>query len=385
MPKKILKIKKRKSPKNVEKLRELFRIVSQAKYMWEATFDAIQDPVLIIGQDYTIKRANLAAAKRCDYPIRNLIGQKCYRIFAQREAICPLCPLKETLRSKETCSAAIDGLRPDGDFQVNSYPLKLENSRSSKQEQEVVHHYRDVTEEKRLQKKLVQSEKMAAIGMLAGGVAHEINNPLAGILAFTQILKKDLPAEGQIQGDLNEIEESAKRCKKIVEDLLLFARPHREGDLTTLFLEKEIEKILPLARLNLRHGRATLTTQYESHLPPIRGSAPRLQQVFLNLIQNAAHSMAGGGPVVLKVRTNKKRSQVIAEVVDRGCGIKKTEISKIFDPFYSTKERGQGTGLGLSICYSIIEEHHGKIEVESELGHGSLFRVVFPATKNAPM
>jgi two-component system, NtrC family, sensor kinase len=219
--------------------------------------------------------------------------------------------------------------------------------------------------------------KMAAIGMLAGGVAHEINNPLAGILAFTQLLKNEM-TNPEAQGDLSEIEQAAKRCKKIVEDLLTFARPHGESELKSLSLREAVNQILPLSKLNLKHRNVTLVTRYEEGLPHVHGNSARLQQVFLNLINNAAQSMASGGEVTVTIASNPDRSQVVAEVRDRGCGIRKEDLGKIQDPFYTTKGR-EGTGLGLSICYSIISEHGGRMEVESEVGVGSVFRVILPA------
>jgi two-component system NtrC family sensor kinase len=273
----------------------------------------------------------------------------------------------------------------DGDFIVNSYPLV--RSRGARATEEAgplaVHHYRDVTEEKRLQRKLIQSEKMAAIGMLAGGVAHEINNPLAGILAFAQLLKNEL-TNPEAQSDLNEIEQAAKRCKKIVEDLLMFARPHGETELKKVALTEAVDQILPLAKLNLKHRNVTLATHYATSLPPVRGNQARLQQVFLNLINNAAQSMNEGGEVAVGIAAGPGGSQVVAEVKDRGSGIRKEDIAKIFDPFYTTKGR-EGTGLGLSICYSIISEHGGKLEVESEVGVGSVFRVILPAAPVVPV
>lgn len=362
---------------NIHKLKRLFNIVERGKFMWESTFDAIRDPVLIIGKDYRIVRANLAAAERSRRAIRDLVGARCYEDFAGRKDICPHCPLSETLRSGDPRSVEIDGMMADGDFTVNSYPLASGKPLGPL----AVHHYRDVTEEKRLQRKLIQSEKMAAIGMLAGGVAHEINNPLAGILAFTQLLKNEI-AHPEAQGDLNEIEQAAKRCKKIVEDLLMFSRPHGESELKDISLAETVDQILPLSKLNLKHRNVTLATHYEENLPAVHGNAARLQQVFLNLINNAAQSMtaSGGGEVSVRLVASPDRGQVTAEVRDSGSGIKKEDMVRIFDPFYSTKGR-EGTGLGLSICYSIISEHGGKLEVESEVGVGSVFRVIFPAAK----
>ncbi len=343
--------------------------------MWESTFDAINDPVMIIDRHYQVQRANIASAQRSGIDIRELIGKKCYEIFAKRQDICPGCPLEETLKRKKAHTVEIDDLMPGGDFRVQSFPItKLR----SEKDYLVVHHYHDVTEEKRLQRRLIQSEKMAAIGMLAGGVAHEINNPLAGIMAFTQLLKKDLSPDSVVLSDLNEIEEAARRCKKIVEDLLLFSRPHQEGDLSSLALDQEIEKILPLVRLNLRNRQQNLKVDQEESLPLVWGNGPRLQQVFLNLIYNAAQSMPKDGEIVIRLRANHKRKQLIVEVQDHGCGIRKEDKTRIFDPFFTTKIKGEGTGLGLSICYSIVNEHGGKMEVESEQGQGSIFRIILP-------
>jgi len=392
---------------NIQKLKRLFNIVERGKFMWESTFDAIRDPVLIMGKDYRIVRANLAAAERSGREIRDLVGSRCYEAFAGRSSVCPHCPLGETLRSGDPLSVAIDGMMADGDFIVNSYPIvppppakpdvgsnrgknplspRYPSSNYSVKGGDVtkplaVHHYRDVTEEKSLQRKLIQSEKMAAIGMLAGGVAHEINNPLAGILAFTQLLKNEIE-QPEAQGDLNEIEQAAKRCKKIVEDLLMFSRPHGESELKEISLAETVDQILPLSKLNLKHRNVTLATRYESGLPGVRGNAARLQQVFLNLINNAGQSMSasGGGEVSIQLSASADRDHVTAEVSDTGDGIKKEDMVKIFDPFYTTKGR-EGTGLGLSICYSIISEHGGKLEVESQVGVGSVFRVILPAAK----
>lgn len=348
-------------------------MVSRGKYMWESTFDSIQDPVLIIGPNYRIERANMAAAERAGQDVRELIGKQCFRIFANRLKICPQCPLTQTLKTKHPQSVTIDRLRPDGDFAVNSYPLIQGVKRS---EYRVVHHYRDVTEEKVLQRKLVQSEKMAAIGMLAGGVAHEINNPLGGILAFTQLIQRELPKDNPTQSDLAEIEGAAKRCKKIVQDLLSFSRPTQEGDKTLTNLNDLFEKILTLSRLDIRNANIDLNLELEPSLPYVWGDPTRLQQVFLNLLTNAIFATPKGGSIT--IRTSQGEQGVTMEFSDTGCGIKKEHLHHIFDPFFTTKGPHQGTGLGLSICYAIIQEHQGKLEAQSQEGKGSKFTITLP-------
>ena len=368
--------KKSGIPKDLRDLRELFKIVEKGKSTWEATFDAIRDPVMIIGSDYRIERANLEAADRAGVEVRKMKGSYCYEIFAGRRDICPRCPLEATLSVHKPQAVEIEKLRKKTDFQVNSYPMAGEGASPER----VVHHYRDVTDEKLLQKKLVQSEKMAAIGMLAGGVAHEINNPLGGILAFAQLIGQELPADSPVQADLNEIQEAAKRCKKIVEDLLSFARPSTDLGKSPQDLNQLMEKILPLLRLKFREGSILVQTEYGKNLPRVLGEASRLQQAFLNLLQNAAEAMKTGGTVTIRTRLSPTR-ELLVEVQDQGAGIRREELLRIFEPFFTTKGF-RGTGLGLSICDTIVHDHRGRFEVESEPGKGSTFRVVLPAAGN---
>lgn len=365
--------RKVKIPKDVRDLQRLFRIVEKGKSTWEATFDAIRDPVMIIDETYRVERANMEAAERSGVEVKKMIGQHCYEVFAGRQAICPRCPLEVTLKRQRPQVVEIEKLKKEADFQVNSYPLAFGEG-----PRRVVHHYRDVTDERLLQRKLVQSEKMAAIGMLAGGVAHEINNPLGGILAFAQLIRQELPLESPLQNDVKEIQEAAKRCKKIVEDLLSFSRPSADLEKSPQDLNQLVEKILPLLRLKFREGSITVRTEYGTSLPPVWGDANRLQQVFLNLLQNAGESMKGGGTVTIRTRRAPAGSEVVLEVADQGMGIAPEDVERIFEPFFTTKGL-RGTGLGLSICDSIIQDHRGRIDVESERGKGSLFRVVLPA------
>ncbi|MBI2981985.1 MAG: PAS domain-containing protein [Deltaproteobacteria bacterium] len=370
-------IKKKKDPKvlnDLDALKALFQVVERGKLTWEATFDAIRDPVMIITGDYRIERANLAAGETANQKIVTMIGRHCYEVFAGRASVCPRCPLAETLERNHPHSIEVEKLRKETDFQVNSYPLPLESGGVKR----VVHHYRDVTAERLLQRQLVQSEKMAAIGMLAGGVAHEINNPLGGVLAFTQLLKSELAPENPAQDDLKEIEEAAVRCKKIVSDLLSFSRPSAGRDRVPQDINGLVERVMPMLRLHLREAQVMIKTEYGKNLPPVLGDASRLQQVFMNLIRNAAEAMKEGGAVTIRTRLSPDSSSEFAvEFEDTGHGINPQDLDHIFDPFFTTKGH-KGTGLGLSICDSIIHDHHGRIEVRSELGKGSLFRVLLP-------
>jgi len=224
---------------------------------------------------------------------------------------------------------------------------------------------------------LVQTEKMAALGRMAGGVAHEINNPLGGILAFTQLMLRDGPADDpQAREALDTIQACALRCRDIVDNLLSFARKpsekHRE-----ISMNQVATDALALARLHPRSREVDVREELAPDLPPVLGRAGLLQQVVINLLQNAYQASAPGREVFL--RTYQSGGKGFIEVEDTGQGIPEGIRAKIFEPFFTTKEAGQGTGLGLFICYGIAHEHGGKLRVESEEGNGSRFVLELPA------
>ena len=236
-----------------------------------------------------------------------------------------------------------------------------------------------MTEEQRLQQEIVQQEKMAAIGMLAGGVAHEINNPLGGIVAFTQLILRNVKKEDdQLKSDLKEIEGAAMRCKRIVADLLEFSRVSKERKKLMCHLKDVFEKVIPFVHAEMKNLNIHFELHAEENLPAIAAESDRLQQVFLNLLTNACHAMPKGGSLTVDMRTSSSKNDVVVSVIDTGEGIAAEHLSKIFDPFFTTKDPGKGTGLGLSICYRIIREHGGSIDVESELGKGTTFRMTLP-------
>jgi PAS domain S-box-containing protein len=234
----------------------------------------------------------------------------------------------------------------------------------------------DMTARVRLEEQLQHSEKMASIGLLAAGIAHEVNTPLTGISSYAQMLRKQLPADDAKAELLEKIEKQTFRASKIVNNLLNFSRSGG-ADVEAVDVNKVILDVLSLVEHQLQRAHVKVRQELASGIPRARGNENRLQQVFFNLILNAKDAMPRGGWLTLK--THAEEETVVIEVKDTGHGIKKEHIKRIYDPFFTTKGIGRGTGLGLSVSYGILQEHGGAIFVDSVPGKGTTFQVTLPA------
>jgi signal transduction histidine kinase len=231
---------------------------------------------------------------------------------------------------------------------------------------------------KETQGQLVQAEKMTVVGQLVSGVAHELNNPLAGVLGYAQLLLRKGVSQDVGRG-LKKIEAEAERCKRIVQNLLIFARKHRPTK-TLLDLNAVIEATLELRSYHLKVDNVTVIRDLETNLPRTMADTNQIQQVLMNIINNAQQAMAEipGRRRILTLRSRRHEGRIWIQVGDTGPGIAQEHLGKIFDPFFTTKEVGRGTGLGLSICYGIVEEHHGTIRVDGTDGEGTTFTIDLP-------
>jgi two-component system NtrC family sensor kinase len=241
----------------------------------------------------------------------------------------------------------------------------------------------DVTEYHTVHRQILQSEKLAALGQLAAGVMHEINNPLATIgacVAAIELRLEEVAAEipPPIVEYLNIIDKEVQRCTGIVDGLLDFSRPKestkRNVNLTTL-----VEETLFLLKHHQRFKRLTVVRDLSPNLPEVRANGEQLIQAFMAIMLNALDAMENGGSLTVRTRLNPGRvDEIVVELEDTGIGIPRTDLPKIFEPFYTTKPPGRGTGLGLSVVYGIVEGHHGRIEVDSIPGKGTTFQVYLP-------
>lgn len=230
---------------------------------------------------------------------------------------------------------------------------------------------------------IMRSEKLAMIGGLAAGVAHEINNPLGGILIYSHLLLEDIPQDSPQKESLEKIANEATRCKEIVKGLLDFAR-QREPKIEHGNLNETIESVLSLVEKQALFHNIIVEKNLDPDLPVIAYDKSQLQQVFMNIVLNAAEAMDGDGKLTINTQISKDGSYGEVNFTDTGHGISKENFEKLFEPFFTTKKPGEGTGLGLSISYGIVKKHNGKIEVESEVDKGTTFTIKLPIKKEGP-
>ncbi len=264
----------------------------------------------------------------------------------------------------------------------NNMISELKRSRDAIEEwtQTLEHRVQERTQElQQVQDQLIRAGKMAALGELAAGVAHEINNPLTGVLTFSSLMLKKVDENHPWRKDLENIVQQTTRCRNIVKGLLDFAR-QRKPDMKEWDIHTLIDRTVTLVENQARFQNIKIVKQFKKDIGMLFVDGDQIQQVFMNIIINAADAMAGDGGT-LTIKTNVKNGMAEVSFTDSGCGVAKEHLSKLFDPFFTTKETGKGTGLGLAISYGIIQSHGGDIAVESEVGRGSTFRIRIPIEK----
>ena len=229
------------------------------------------------------------------------------------------------------------------------------------------------------QAKIAEAERLAMIGQLAAGVAHEINNPLTGILLYCDLVIKSMPESSDQRKNLERIDNEAKRCKTIVKGLLDFAR-QTETEIKPAPINEIVDDALALVKNQPLFHNIDIDSRVDPSLPRVNVDASQIQQVFINVLLNAAEAMNGKGKLTIRAGQDEDKRSVLVSFTDTGQGIAADDMAKIFDPFFTTKETGHGTGLGLSISYGIIRKHHGHIDVSSELGKGATFTIKLPVT-----
>jgi two-component system, NtrC family, sensor kinase len=346
----------------------MLKAISQASKEWRSTFDGISEPLSVIDSTYTIVKANKAFARLVDQDIKKLKGKRCYTLLAGRRGPCSSCPVGMATQPQVGTRVQLQG-KARKDLLVWSYGIRtgLESYHFQ--------FYRNVSKETALASTLIQSEKMAALGKLVGAIAHEINNPLAGILATSQLLLEEGrqgSLDAQILDDIEEIRSAAWRSKKIIDDLLGFTSEAK--NLEEVNLLDAVRAALTFSKSALKE--IAVKVHSEKVAPRAFVSENSLQQVLFNLITNAAQAMNGKG--ALEISIEKEGANYRIDVRDNGPGLPAEKLKHVFDPFYTSKQEGTGTGLGLSIVRSLIQKMNARIEVSSSSSKGTEFRIFLP-------
>lgn len=345
----------------------LIEILATGKTEWEQMVDAIRHAICVIDGSGRVRRANRSFATLVGAPITALNGRPWLMLLPPAWAD----PVERALSEP---GAAASEIRTDRRTYSVTCHRVAEGGAS-------VLLIEDITETKRLQEQLIQSEKLSAIGQLIAGVAHELNNPLASVLGFADFLTE----AGQLPPNLSEpvrvIQHEAQRAAGIVRNLLTFAR-RQDQERRRMDIAPILQRTLALLKNQLIGLKVEPHLVIERDLPPILGSPNQLQQVFLNIINNAAQAIASTGkPGTVVVRARPWLDGVAVDISDNGPGIPEEFHARVFEPFFSTKPEGEGTGLGLSICQGIIKEHDGRITLKSAPGRGATFTIELPPAR----
>ncbi|MEP6731139.1 MAG: ATP-binding protein [bacterium] len=359
---------------------ELFQTMKQAEWRFRTLFRAAPDAVLtVLHATGRIREANDA--------VREVFGLEPHQIVGRTlvELILPV----DRATMNTTLTAAFDGSPARAEVQVTlpggaTRVVALAASRLPEADPpSVLLIGRDMTQERELRVRLMESDRLAAVGELVAGVAHEVNNPLSSISAFAQLLLRETTFTPSQRESIEVIRSETMRASQVVKDLLAFARrsePHR----APLDVNGIVARTVRMRQYQFSESSVTVDTELAEDLPSVMGDARQLQQVCLNLLTNAVQAMAPHGGGSLRVRSYSADGAVRLEVSDSGAGIAPAVRAHIFEPFFTTKSEGEGTGLGLSVSYGIISAHGGSIEVTETSAMGTTFRVTLPAVSSPP-
>jgi two-component system NtrC family sensor kinase len=354
----------------------LFQVVSRSQKEWETTFDAMQDCVSVHDPTGKVIRANVALAHRLKTIPQKVIGRYCSEIYNPAGSSLSPCRHMRSLKSEALIVEEVTLPAMGGVFQISVSPWYDKDHRLLGS----IHVAKDISNEKLLQQQLIQSEKLSAIGELISGIAHELNNPLTGVMGYSQLLQLRKDLDERAKENLLKINNLALRCQKIVQNLLSFARKQKP-ERTLSDINEILEKTVELRSYELQVNNIEISRELDRNLPKTIADSHQLQQVFLNILTNAEQAMLeshGKGHLTIHTRTNDQNTGIIIEIRDDGPGIPESYLTRIFDPFFTTKEVGKGTGLGLSLSYGMIKEHGGNIYARSRVGEGSTFVIELP-------
>lgn len=345
---------------------------------WRSTFDSINDPISIHDPEHRIVRLNKAFAKRyAGGDIAACLGRHCYEVIHGTDTPPTDCPHQMLMVDGQPVNCEhYDAVR-DRHVDISVSPVISQEGAMVG----VVHIIRDITERKQMEANLIITDRMVSLGEMASGLAHEVNNPLTGVIGFAQLVLQNPLLPEELKGDLEIISSEARRAAEVVQKMLNYARGGGTA-VGSVDVNQTLVDVVRLREYELRAKNITVEKRLTLSLPPVKADALELQQVCINLIINAEYFMDKyhrGGKLSLTTEENEDKVRII--IADDGPGIAPDKLVQIFSPFFTTKDFGQGTGLGLSICRGIVTRHGGSIRAESETGFGARFIVELPANR----
>ncbi|MCB9134615.1 MAG: PAS domain-containing protein [Anaerolineales bacterium] len=350
--------------------------IIRSRNILRALFDNVPLSFYIINQSYQLLAVNASRSNRAQMTPQDLVGKRCFEALFSRQSPCPACTAHETMATGENTHRLNHLWSPDSDveeWEISSYPVFDESNRVS----QVILAEEDITEKRQLEYKLIQSEKLAAVGQLAAGIAHEINNPLTAVIANVQLIQRGLSPEHEMQDSLELIGMAGERAAQVVRNLLDLTRKEKYTFVPT-DINLTIQKALDLLQHELIAHNITLHYEPNTELPELLASPEHLEGVWINLLSNAFDAVDHTGQGAITITSFRKNNHIQVIITDNGHGIPAERIARLFDPFYTTKATGHGTGLGLTISQRIVKQHGGHIQVDSKTDQGTQFMVFLP-------
>lgn len=351
--------------------------ISEHKY--RRIFEISKDSIMVTRRDGTITDINPSGQSMLGLDLPdNLTGKRSLEEFLKPADWQHL--IEEIERHGSIYNAEMDLVGKDDTTRRLLVSASMDRGRTD--EEETIHYLvKDIEQRRLMEQQIAQADKLASLGQLSAGVAHEINNPMGIILGYTQLLLREEATDSEKYNDLKIIEKHVKNCKSIVEDLLSFARSSKTEE-TPYQIHVLIDEVLNFVQQHAELDHLEIIRDYDEKAPALLLDEKKIKQVFINLIMNAEHAVGNDGAITIRTRYDKPTQLITVKVSDNGHGISKKDLKRIFDPFFTTKPTGEGTGLGLSVSYGIIKNHGGEISVESEPGKGSTFTVVLPVKED---
>lgn len=355
----------------------LFNAVLSSKKEWEETFRAVSDQIVFLDCEQNIVRVNDSVKTFFNIDERKLIGKKFHELYFPEQVDKENNPVLESLITEKTAYRQFH--LEQRLFECHSYPVLNEK----KAMYAFIVYIKDVTEKRRIEGQLIQSGKLAAIGEMAAGVAHELNNPLTAILGNAQLLLRKNAGDSSEYKLLHDIFHCGKRCKSIIQNLLTFSRQD-EYTLQECSVNEAVEQVLSLIGDQIKKQQITIVEKRATTLPKVDGNIQQIGQVILNLILNAKDALEECGrkkkqiTIETSVIWQEEQAWIQLSVSDNGIGMSEAQLMEVFNPFFTTKEAMKGTGLGLSVSIGIAEAHGGTLEAMSTLGKGSTFVLRLP-------